>query len=218
MVDFTGYLTYFIFVFASIFVIVNPLQASLVFVSLTSGLSTDLRRSITMRATTIAFIVAIVFAIGGDLILRFFGITVDSLRVAGGILLFQVAMDMLRGGREHKKVTDAELQDASARENISIFPLATPLITGPGAMTTVVVQMGAAQTLTLKSLVLVAIVITFLATYLIFRSSEYIEKVLGVTGIMVLTRIQGLILGAIAVNFVATGTWNLYMSMMRSGV
>jgi len=210
-----NYLAYFVFVFASIFVIVNPLQASLVFVSLTSGLSTEFRRRITIRATTIAFIVAVVFAVGGDLILRFFGITVDSLRVAGGILLFLVAMDMLRGGREHKKVTDAELQDANVREDISVFPLATPLITGPGAMTTVVVQMGAAPTFAEKSLVMAAIVLTFMATYLIFRFSEYIEHILGVTGIMVLTRIQGLILGAIAVNFVATGAWNLYMSMIK---
>ena len=212
-INLTSYLTYFVFVLASIFVIVNPLQASLVFVSLTSGLSREMRRGITLRATTIAFIVAVVFAVGGDLILRFFGITVDSLRVAGGILLFLVAMDMLRGGREHKKVTDAELQDANVRENISVFPLATPLITGPGAMTTVVVQMGAATTLVEKALVMAAIVLTFIATYLIFRFSEYIEKVLGVTGIMVFTRIQGLILGAIAVNFVATGAWNLYASM-----
>jgi multiple antibiotic resistance protein len=76
--------------------------------------------------------------------------------------------------------------------------------------------MGAATTFIEKALVMAAIVLTFLATYLIFRFSEYIEKVLGVTGIMVLTRIQGLILGAIAVNFVATGAWNLYASMAFS--
>jgi multiple antibiotic resistance protein len=88
-----------------------------------------------------------------------------------------------------------------------------PLLTGPGAITTVIVQMGTALTIFQKALVITAMVLTFVATYLILRSSEYIDKALGVTGIMVLTRIQGLILGAIAVNFVATGAWNIFISL-----
>jgi multiple antibiotic resistance protein len=118
---------------------------------------------------------------------------------------------MLKGVREQKKVTEAELQDAKLREYISVFPLATPLLTGPGAITTVIVQMGDALNILQKALVLGALVLTFIATYLILRSAEYVDRVLGVTGIMVMTRIQGLILGAIAVNFVATGAWNIFI-------
>jgi multiple antibiotic resistance protein len=202
---------FFLYVFASFFTIVNPIQATLTFVALTTGITSEERKSMAFRTTAIAFIIALLFAIGGNLILQFFGITVDSLRVAGGILLFLVAIDMLKGEREQKKVTDAELRDATYREDISVFPLATPLLTGPGAITTVIVQMGDAMNILEKVLVLGALVLTFAATYLILRSAEYVDRVLGVTGIMVMTRIQGLILGAISVTFVATGVWNIFI-------
>lgn len=207
------YLTYFVYAFASIFVIVNPVEATMVFISLTSGMDQQEKKRIYGRATAVAFAVALLFAVGGDLVLRFFGITVDSLRVAGGVLLFLVAIDMLRGGRSHKKVTEAEMRDANYREDISVFPLATPLLTGPGAITTVVVLMGSAIGLYQKAEVLVALILTFAATYFILKFSEYIDRALGITGIMVMTRILGLILGAIAVNFVATGAWNLYRAL-----
>jgi len=206
------YVLYFIFAFTSIFVIVNPIGTTMIFVSLTSGMSAGDKQKISGRSTSIAFIIAILFAIAGNLVLRLFSITVASLQVAGGILLFTVAIDMLRGDKYQKKVTEAELSDAAYREDISIFPLATPLLTGPGAMTTVIVLMGAAATIIEKSLVLLAIVVTFIVTYYILKSSELIDNTLSVTGIMVLTRIMGLILGAISVNFVAAGAWSLYLS------
>ena len=206
-------LLYFVYAFTTIFVIVNPIEATLVYVSLTSSLSPAERSRICRRSTLIAFAIALLFSLAGDAVLRLFGITVDSLRVAGGVLLFLVAIDMLRGVRQQKKVTEAELQDANHREDVSIFPLAIPLLTGPGAITTVVVLMGAAVGYAEKALVLLAIVSTFLATYVILKFSEYIDQALGISGIMVMTRILGLILGAVAVNFVATGAWNLYLAL-----
>ncbi len=205
---------YFAYAFASIFVIVNPIEATMVFISLTSGMEQEEKKKIYWRTTSVAFAIALLFALAGDLVLQFFGITVDSLRVAGGVLLFLVAMDMLRGVRQQKKITEAELRDANLREDISVFPLATPLLTGPGAITTVVVLMGTAVTFPLKALVLAALVLTFVATYFILKFSDYIDQALGITGIMVMTRIMGLILGAIAVNFVAQGAWNLYQAMI----
>jgi multiple antibiotic resistance protein len=206
-------LLYFVYAFTTIFVIVNPIEATLVYVTLTASLDARAKSHIYRRTTLVAFAIAILFSLGGDAVLRIFGITVDSLRVAGGILLFLVAMDMLRGVRQQKKVTEAELLDANQREDISIFPLAIPLLTGPGAITTVVVLMGAASSYAEKVLVLLAIAMTFLATYFILKFSEYIDRAMGITGIMVMTRIMGLILGAVAVNFVAAGAWNLYKAM-----
>jgi multiple antibiotic resistance protein len=211
--DLSEYSLYLVYVFISIFVIVNPLQAALVFVSLTSGMKRIVREKISLRATTIALAIALVFALAGDLILNFFGITIDSLRIAGGILLFLVSLDMVRGGREHKKVTEDEMRDANMREDISVFPLAMLLLTGPGAMTTVVVQMGAASGLVEKALVVLAIILTFAIAYLALRFSDQLDKALGVTGIMVLTRIQGLILGAIAVKFITTGLANTFRTL-----
>jgi multiple antibiotic resistance protein len=215
--DPNGLFLYFVYAFTTIFVIVNPVEATLVYVTLTASCSAAEKSRINRRTTTVAFAIAILFALGGDAILDIFGITVDSLRVAGGILLFLVAIDMLRGVRQQKKVTEAELMDANERDDVSIFPLAIPLLTGPGAITTVVVLMGAAETVGEKALVLLAIALTFLATFFILKFSEYIDQALGITGIMVMTRIMGLILGAVAVNFVAAGTWNLYRSMALSG-
>lgn len=201
------------YAFTTVFVIVNPIEATMIFVTLTADMNALEKSHIYRRTTLVALSIAILFSIAGEFVLRIFGITVDSLRVAGGILLFLVAIDMLRGVRQQKKVTEAELRDANQREDVSVFPLAIPLLTGPGAITTVVVLMGAASTIAEKALVLLAIVLTFLITFFVLRFSEYIDHALGVTGIMVLTRIMGLILGAVAVNFVATGVWNLYRTM-----
>jgi len=206
-------LLYFVYAFTTIFIIVNPIEATLVYVTLTATLNSKDRTHIYRRTTLVAFAIAILFSLGGDLVLRIFGITVDSLRVAGGILLFLVAIDMLRGVRQQNKVTEVELLDANQREDVSIFPLAIPLLTGPGAITTVVVLMGATDDLTKKGLVLLAISLTFLATFFILKFSQYIDKALGITGIMVMTRIMGLILGAVAVSFVATGIWNIYQAL-----
>jgi multiple antibiotic resistance protein len=206
-------LVYFVYAFTTIFIIVNPVEATLVFVTLTASLSTADKNRISRRTTLVAFAIAILFSLGGNAVLQLFGINVDSLRVAGGILLFLVAIDMLRGVRQQKKVTDAEIRDANQRDDVSIFPLAIPLLTGPGAITTVVVLMGEASDITEKGLLLLAIVLTFLATFIILKFSEYIDHALGITGIMVMTRIMGLILGAVAVNFVAVGAWNLYRTM-----
>ena len=201
-------LLYFMYVFNTIFVIVNPIEATLVFVTLTTNLNSEERSRIYWRTTLVAFAIAILFSLAGDVALRLFGTTVDSLRVAGGILLFLVAIDMLRGARQQNNVTEVELLDANLRDDISIFPMAIPLLTGPGTMTAVVVLMGEAQSFTEKGLVLLAICLTFLATFFILKSSEYIDMVLGVTGIMVVIRVMGLFLGALAVTFVATGAWN----------
>jgi multiple antibiotic resistance protein len=202
-----------VYAFTTVFVIVNPVEATMIFVTLTTGMNPQEKSHIYRRTTLVAFSIAILFSLAGDAVLRLFGITVDSLRVAGGVLLFLVAIDMLRGVRQQKKVTEAELKDANEREDISVFPLAIPLITGPGAITTVVVLMGAAGTVAEKALVILAIVLTFVITFFVLKFSEYIDRVLGITGIMVLTRIMGLILGAVAVNFVAMGVWNLYRAM-----
>lgn len=211
-----SYASYFVYTLASIFIIVNPIEATMVFVSLTQGCSQREKSRISLRTTSVAFTLALIFAVGGDMILGFFGITVNSLQVAGGILLFLVAMDMLRA-KPTKKVTDAEIIDASEREDVSIFPLATPLLTGPGAITTVIVLMGAAHTAIEKMLVIIAITITFALSFAILRSSDLIDRLLGLTGIMVLTRIMGLILGAIAVDFVTVGAWNLYLTVASGG-
>jgi len=207
---------FFIYAFTSIFVIVNPISGLLTFISLTNGMSEDERIQTARRSVAIACILAVVFAIAGEVILRMFNITVDSLRVAGGILLFLVAIDMLHARKSRESVTPEEMMDASKREDISVFPIAIPLLTGPGAITTVIVVIRTGTTIELKLMTLLTILLIFIITYFIFRYAHRIDKILGVTVSLVITRIMGLLLGAIAVDFVATGAWNIYKLLAGS--
>ena len=206
-------LAFFVYAFTSIFIIVNPIGGLITFISLTTGLTTREKAEIAKRSVMVACVLAIIFALSGELILRIFGVTVDSLRVAGGVLLFLIALDMLHAKISRESVTEEEIKDAADREDISVFPIAMPLLTGPGAITTVIVVIRTGQTLELKLIAILAIVLTFAFSYPIFRFANKIDKVLGVTGSLVITRVMGLLLGAIAVNFIATGIWNIYLSM-----
>jgi len=205
--------TFFVYAFTSVFTIVNPIGGIITFISLTAGMSSTERKEVAKRSVTIACGLAIIFALSGELILRFFGVTVDSLRVAGGVLLFIVALDMLHARIPRGRMTAEEMKDAANREDISVFPIAMPLLTGPGAITTVIVVIRTGQTLELKVITIVAILLTFALAYLIFRFADELNKILGVTGSLVITRVMGLLLGAIAVNFIATGIWNIYRSI-----
>jgi len=207
-------ITFFIYAFVSIFVIVNPVGGLITFIALTSGMSAAERKETAKRSVMVACALAIVFAISGELILEFFGVTVDSLRVAGGILLFLIALDMLHARVSRESVTTEEIKDATEREDVSVFPIAMPLLTGPGAITTVIVVIRTGETMDLKIITILAILLTFAVSYIVFRFADKINKVLGFTGSLVVTRVMGLLLGAIAVTFLSVGVVNLYNSMI----
>ena len=206
----TPELTFFIYAFTSIFAIVNPVSGVMAFISMTSHLSQADKTYIAKRSVVIACIVAIIFSISGEIILKLFNITADSLRVAGGVLLFLVAIDMLFARTTRESITSEELKDASQRENISVFPIAMPLLTGPGAITTIIVLIRTAENTDSKLIVIGAILLTFFITFLIFRFSDYFNKVVGMTGMLVMTRLMGLFLGAIAVDFISTGIKGIF--------
>lgn len=206
-------ITFSIYAFTSIFTIVNPIGGLITFVSLTSRMEATERTYIAKRSVTIACALAIMFAISGELILRIFGITVDALRVAGGVLLFMVAIDMMHARISRESVTTEELADATKKDHIAVFPIAMPLLTGPGAITTVIVMIRSAKTIELKIVAILAIILTFGLSYLIFRFADRVNRILGVVGALVVTRVMGLLLAAIAVNFVAVGIWNMFKFM-----
>jgi multiple antibiotic resistance protein len=206
----TPELTFFIYAFTSIFAIVNPVSGVMTFISITSHMSQADKTYIAKRSVVIACIIAIIFSISGEIILKLFNITADSLRIAGGVLLFLVAIDMLFARTTRESITSEELKDAEQRENISVFPIAMPLLTGPGAITTIIVLIRTAGNLDLKLMVIGAILLTFFITLLIFRFSDYFNKVVGMTGTLVMTRLMGLFLGAIAVDFISTGIKGIF--------
>jgi multiple antibiotic resistance protein len=216
----TSNLTFFVLVFTAIFSIVNPVSGVMAFVSVTSHMKKEDKIYVAKRSAVIGCIIAIIFTLSGNLILEFFSITVDSLRVAGGILLFLVAIDMLFARTTRESITSEELSDSVRKENISIFPMAMPMLTGPGAITTIILYVSkgsdeyAIDINTVKMLVIAAILLTFIITFLIFRFSDNFSRIVGMTGMMVMTRLMGLFLGAIAVGFISDGIWNIYKLKM----
>ncbi len=209
---------FFLQTFVAIFIIVDPVANIMVFLSLTEGKSAGERKRISLKAALFGCLILLIFAIFGDFILSFFHITIDSLRVIGGILILAIAMDMLYGRLSREGYTPEEALESGVREDIAFFPLAVPMLAGPGAITTVILLMEAARSLVFDILVLVAIVLTFFITWILFAASEEIHRLLGVTGLRVITRMMGLILGAIAVQFITSGLWNIYLSLSASGV
>jgi membrane protein, MarC family len=164
------------------------------------------------KSVILACIIALFFAISGEMILRFFGVSIDSLRVAGGVLLFVVAFDMILAKVSRESITEKEIDKSMDRSDIWIFPIALPLLTGPGTITTVIVLMGSAASILQNIVVIFAILLTFLTTLILFRFSRRVYKFLGYTGMLVFTRLMGLLLAAMAVNFIALGLWNIYTS------
>ena len=190
----------------------------MVFLSLTEDRGFDEKKRIAKKTAIFGSLVLLIFAIFGDFILSFFQITVDSLRVIGGILILAIAMDMMQGRKPRAKHTPEEVKESDERDDISFFPLAVPMLAGPGAITTAIVLMKTAEPIPFKVIVLISIILTFLITGILFRMSEQIHRVLGVTGSMVITRLMGLVLGAIAVQFITLGLWNIYLALQQSGV
>jgi len=209
--------TFFISVFTALFSIINPVSGVMAFISMTSNMKEEDKNYVAKRSAVIACIMAILFIIFGDYILIFFSINVDSLRVAGGILLFLVGMDMLFAKTSRESITSEELSDAVHRENISIFPMAMPMLTGPGAITTIILYVTKGiedyhiNMETVKLIEVVAVILIFIITFLIFRYSDYFRKVVGMTGMLVMTRLMGLFLGAMAVGFITDGIWKIYL-------
>lgn len=220
ILDFPSDFTFFVSAFTAIFSIVNPISGVMAFVSITSHMSQEDRSYVAKRSVVIALLIAVIFAISGEYILRFFSITADSLRVAGGILLFLVAIDMLFARTTRESITSEELSAAAHRENVSVFPMAMPMLTGPGAITTILLYTNPKDgaSLQIKTVVIAAILLTFIITYLIFRFSDYFNKVVGMTGMLVMTRLMGLFLGAIAVSFISEGIWNIYLELLKTPV
>ncbi len=191
--------------FTSFFTLINPLGIMPVFMSMTSGLSQSQRNKIALKASVVAFITLIMFALLGQILFKFFGISVAGFRIAGGIIFFLVGFDMLqaRVGRI-KYSPEMENADNSA-DDISITPLAIPMITGPGAITNSIVLMEDANSLALKIILFLSIFTNIIIVYLMLYGSSRIIRFLGDTGNKVLMKLMGLIVMVIAVEFFFAG-------------
>jgi multiple antibiotic resistance protein len=157
-----------------------------------------------MRACIAAMILLVVFGIAGRLIFRVFGITLPAFRIAGGLILWFVALDMLRGNRTTQESSE-EIAEGQEKDDVAITPLAMPMLAGPGAISTVMVLAGQARTVSQHVVVYLSVVLTAFLSWLSLRAGERLVVVLGQTGIRVMTRIMGLLLAAVATQFIITG-------------
>ncbi|MCG7849701.1 MAG: MarC family protein [ANME-2 cluster archaeon] len=204
----------FIFSFVALFVIVNPISGVLTFISLTAQMSFEEKNAMAKRSVVLACIIALFFAVTGNLLLDVFGINVNHLKVAGGILLFTIAFDMMHARISHESVTIKEIQESQNRDDVWIFPIAMPILTGPGTITTIIMLIGNTDVLEHKLIVMMAILLTFALSLIVFMFSRRINKWVGYTGILVFTRIMGLFLAALAVGFITSGIWNIYQTLL----
>jgi multiple antibiotic resistance protein len=188
-----------------IFTVVDPFTAVPVFVALTSGENSGHRRSLAQRASLAAGLILTFFALAGGLLFKFFGVTLPAFKVAGGLLLLLMAIDMLRAQTSRVRSSPEETAEGAGRTDIAIFPLATPLLAGPGSIATTMVLMGRSTAWWQAIPVLVAIVVTCLASYLLLRGASLVDRVLGKTGMNVLNRVMGMVLAAIGVQFILDG-------------
>ncbi len=192
--------------FVTILVTIDPPGLAPLFLALTRGMNREQRQQVGLRASLIGFLVLALFAVAGAGILSVFGITLPAFRVAGGLLLFYISFEMIFERRQERKEKSADAAITKDHiHNIAAFPLAIPLIAGPGAISAVVLLSaslpGIGGQTTLVAVILVGIVLT----YLVFLVAERVDKFLGQTGRSILTRLLGVILAALAVQFVADG-------------
>lgn len=188
--------------FATLFVVIDPIGLAPMFVALTQGMGAQQRAAIALRACLTAIGVLAVFALLGEAVLGFIGISMAAFRISGGMLLFLTAMDMLFERRTKRREGQASDDDHS---DPSVFPLGIPLIAGPGAIATVILLAGRQNDLTGIGLVLLCMVAVIAIAYVLFRMGGLIERALGRTGILVVTRVLGLLLAALSVQFVLDG-------------
>lgn len=190
--------------FTSVLFIVDPIAAIPTYLVITQQESPAERRRTARRACIAMTILMVVFGATGTMLFRAFGITLAAFRTAGGLILWFVAMDMLHGERRTQEGRD-ELYEGQIKEDVALTPLAIPMLAGPGAISTAIVLAGQAHGPTQSAVVYASIILTGLISYVSLRLGEPLLGRLGKTGIRVVTRIMGLILAAVAVQFVFSG-------------
>ena len=188
--------------FVTLFVVIDPVALGPLFVALTAGMGAADRRRVALRAVLVGWGLLALFGVAGEALLNVIGIGMPAFRISGGMLLFLMAVDMLFERRSERR----EKQTATTRADPSVFPLATPLIAGPGALATMIL-LSSRHSGDLAALALIHGVLLLMLgiTWLVFLSGGWIERALGHTGVVVVTRLLGILLAALAIQFVLDG-------------
>lgn len=212
-------ITFTLLALSSIIIIINPLGATLIYVSLTTSLDRAQKDIIARDSCRFALIVLLFVAVLGAWILQLFGITLEAFRIAGGILLFGIGMEMVYAKTSRTKLTATERYESRDMDDIAFMPIAIPMIAGPGAITTTIVLMNEASVMTPLAIVIVfvSIVLSIAITYVMMRNSDFIMTKVGQREYRAINRLMGMLLIAIAVQFVINGI-KIAFPMLARGV
>jgi multiple antibiotic resistance protein len=195
----------FLISLTSIFFLVDPIAAIPTFLVMTAGDDQLQRRHMAKRAAFTCFIVLTSFGLAGTLIFRMFGITLPAFKIAGGVILLLIGLEMMQGRRSPTKETPGEAQEGSEKEDIGIIPLGIPMLAGPGSISAVMVLVSQSPTWTHTIPIFSSIAIISALCYPILSAADFLRDRLGQTGIRILMRLMGLLLTAIAIQFILNG-------------
>jgi multiple antibiotic resistance protein len=201
MIEWTGYIK----IFTTLLAIVNPLGVIPIFVSLTEGMGEGERRHIARTTSVAVAVVLVVATLVGKPLLNFFGVSVASFRVGGGILLMLMSIAMMQARHTPSRQTPEEAEEAEEKESIAVVPIAMPLLAGPGAISTVIIYADQSFEPVHVGLIIGSSLIVALLTWLALKAAIPVSRMLSKTGINIATRLMGLLLAAIAVEFIAGG-------------
>ncbi|MFL5237505.1 MAG: MarC family protein [Rhizomicrobium sp.] len=196
----------FLSAFTTLFVAIGPVEVAAMFLALTPGIDARTKRRLALVAAGAAAGILLAFAVGGTELLRLIGVGLPAFRTAGGVLLLMTSAEMLL--RRHTgltSITPPEEMEAKQQPDIAIFPLAIPLTAGPGSMTAIVLLMGRAHTHLTQGMVLSALLLNILLTFGAMLMSQALMRVLGTTGVNVVARVSGILLAALAMQFIFDG-------------
>ncbi len=193
--------------FSSIIIVVNPLAATLIFVSLTGTMDQAAKLRVARDASRFALIILLLFTVAGGWILQLFGISIEAFRIAGGLLLFGIGMDMVYAKTSRTKMTATEKYEGQDADDIAVMPLAIPMITGPGAITSAIVLMNEAMGMSVAAIAVVplAAVAAIGMTYYMMQNADIIVRRIGQREYRAVNRLMGMLLIAIAVQFILIG-------------
>ena len=198
-------LQYLIFCLSTLFAVINPLGITPIFVAMTEKYDSETRSKIARKGIITGSMILIVFTLLGSIIFQFYGITIEAFQIMGGVIFFRSGMRMLDAKVGRSRTTESEREEFKDTDEIAISPIGVPLITGPGAITGVVILSGKAPTNFSVLVLLFSVIISMFIFYFILKAGNYIGQKIGIAGMRVIERMMGLILMVIAVQFIING-------------
>ena len=210
------YFNFASFAFAALFFIIDPIGNVPLFLAITPKNNFIERKQIVGKASIASGLILIFFLLTGNLILNLFHITIEAFRIAGGILIFIISLRMLFVFKPSQKTSPQEEREAMEKEDVSFFPLAIPLLSGPGAITTIILLRNNCHDIFHYLIILSIILVVSALTYFILKESQYLMKLCGQTGINILVRLMGLLLSVIAVQFAIDGIKDIIPEILRN--